>query len=340
MVGRIHAGRRPDPLARRGPVPVSGQKRLVVALCGGVGGAKLVLGLARIMPPADLLVIVNTADDFEHLGLAISPDLDTVMYALAGLDDPQRGWGRRNETWTFMSALAPLGGETWFQLGDGDLAVHIERTRRLRAGETLSIITADFCRRLGIATRVVPMTDDKVRTRLTTDRGLLEFQDYFVRQACAPLLREVTYEGAATARANRDALAALHDASLRAVVICPSNPLLSIEPVLAVPGMRDAIAGCAAPVIAVSPIIGGRAVKGPTAKMLAELGIPVTPIAVARRYAPLLEGYVLDHADAEEAGGLDIPVAAAKTLMVTLADREALARRLLAYADALAEAAR
>jgi LPPG:FO 2-phospho-L-lactate transferase len=316
---------------------VSPQRSLVVALSGGIGGAKLVLGLSRSMPPADLLVIVNTSDDFEHLGLAISPDLDTVTYTLAGLDDPRRGWGRRNETWTFMSALAPLGGETWFQLGDGDLAIHVERTRRLRAGESLSVITADFCRRLGIATRVVPMTDDQVRTRLETDRGLLEFQDYFVRRGCAPVLLKVTYAGAPTARAHSDALAALHDPRLRAVVICPSNPLLSIEPVLAVPGISDAIAGCAAPVIAVSPIIGGRAVKGPTAKMMAELGVPVTAAAVARRYAHLLDGYVLDHADAGDAGGLDIPVAAAKTLMLTGEDREGLARAVLAHADALAQ---
>jgi LPPG:FO 2-phospho-L-lactate transferase len=318
---------------------VSAQQGHVVALSGGIGGAKLVLGLSRIMPPADLLVIGNTSDDFEHLGLAVSPDLDTIMYTLAGLDDPQRGWGRRDETWTFMSALARLGGETWFQLGDGDLATHVERTRRLHAGESLSTITADFCRRLGIATRVVPMTDDAVRTRLETDRGLLDFQDYFVRQGCAPVLLKVTYAGAPAARAHSDALAALHDPRLRAVVICPSNPLLSIEPVLAVPGISDAVAGCAAPVIAVSPIIAGRAVKGPTAKMMFELGLPVTAGAVARRYAHLLDGYVLDHADAGDAVGLDIPVATAKTLMVTLEDREALARAVLAHADALAEGA-
>ena len=315
---------------------MSAIRRRVVALSGGIGGAKLVLGLSRVMPPADLVVIVNTADDFEHLGLAVSPDLDTIMYTLAGLDDPQRGWGRRDETWTFMSALAALGAETWFQLGDGDLATHIERTRRLRAGESLSIITADLCRALGIATRVIPMSDDKVRTYLETDRGALDFQDYFVRQGCAPVLREVVYAGAAMAQVQDEALAALRDPALRAVVICPSNPLLSIEPVLAVRGLRDAIADCTAPVIAVSPIIGGRAVKGPTAKMMAELGLPVTAAAVARRYADLLDGYVLDHADAVEALGLDMSVRAAKTLMVTLADREALAREVLAQADALA----
>jgi LPPG:FO 2-phospho-L-lactate transferase len=315
------------------------QRARVVAISGGIGGAKLVLGLRRILPPDDLVVIVNTADDFEHLGLAISPDLDTVMYTLAGLDDPQWGWGRRDESWSFMSALAALGGDTWFALGDGDLATHVERTRRLRGGETLSGITADFCRRLGVAARVVPMTDDTVRTHLQTDRGLLEFQDYFVRQRCMPVVREVVYAGAGAARAHPDALAALQDADLRAVVICPSNPLLSIEPVLAVGGMREAIAQCAAPVIAVSPIIAGRAVKGPTAKMMAETGFPVGAAAVARRYADLLDGYVLDHADAGDAAELDVPVAAAKTLMLTLEDREALARDVLAHADALAAAA-
>jgi LPPG:FO 2-phospho-L-lactate transferase len=314
---------------------VSAQREGVVALSGGIGGAKLVLGLSRVMPAGDLLVIANTGDDFEHLGLAISPDLDTLMYTLAGLDDPQQGWGRRDETWTFMAALASLGGETWFKLGDGDLAVHVERTRRLRAGESLSGITADLCRRLGLASRIVPMSDDRVRTRLATDHGLLDFQDYFVRQRCAPVLRKVIYEGAPAARAHADAIAALGDPGLRAVVICPSNPFVSIEPILAVPGIVEAMAHCPAPVIAVSPIIAGRAVKGPTAKMMAELGLPVTAQAVARRYAHLLDGFILDHADAAGAQGLDIPTATEKTLMRTLADREALARAVLAHADAL-----
>ncbi|HZD29047.1 MAG TPA: 2-phospho-L-lactate transferase CofD family protein, partial [Xanthobacteraceae bacterium] len=200
-------------------------KSRVVALCGGVGGAKLVLGLSRLLG-GDLMVVVNTGDDFEHLGLAISPDLDTVMYTLAGLDDPQRGWGRRDETWTFMAALAALGGETWFALGDGDLATHVERTRRRAAGETLSAVTADFCRRSGIAARVVPMSDDAVRTRLRTGAGWLDFQEYFVRRRCAPRVLEVAYDGAASARAHPDVLAALADPRLRAVVICPSNPFL------------------------------------------------------------------------------------------------------------------
>jgi LPPG:FO 2-phospho-L-lactate transferase len=316
-------------------------KRRVVALSGGIGGAKLVLGLSRVVPAGDLLVIANTGDDFEHLGLAISPDLDTVMYALAGLEDPQRGWGRHAETWTFMAALAALGGETWFKLGDGDLATHVERTRRRAAGETLSAVTADFCRRLGIAARLVPMSDDEVRTRLRTAEGWLDFQDYFVRRGCAPAVLELAYDGAATARAHPEALAALADPRLRAVVIAPSNPFLSIEPMLAVPGLRAAIAQCAAPVVAVSPIIGSRAVKGPTAKMMAELGLPVSATAVARRYRDLLDAYVLDRADAgavADIAELGIAVSVAHTLMTTLEEREALARHVLATANALAEA--
>jgi LPPG:FO 2-phospho-L-lactate transferase len=260
------------------------------------------------------------------------------MYTLAGLDDPQRGWGRRNETWTFMAALAALGGETWFALGDGDLATHVERTRRRAAGESLSAVTADFCRRLGIAARVVPMSDDAVHTRLRTDVGWLDFQEYFVRRRCAPRVLEVAYDGPASACAHPDALAALADPRLRAVVICPSNPFLSIEPILAMPGLREAIARAAAPVVAVSPIIGSRAVKGPTAKMMSELGVEVSATAVAQRYQDLLDGYVLDRADAGEAAKLGIPVTAAHTLMTSLADREELARHVLASADALTKA--
>jgi len=319
-------------------VSAGANRSLVVALCGGIGGAKLALGLSRVVAGADLMVVANTGDDFEHLGFAISPDLDTIMYTLADLDDPQRGWGRRNETWTFMAALEALGGETWFALGDGDLAIHVERTRRRRAGEALSAITADFCRRLGIAARVVPMTDDIVRTRLRTDEGWLDFQDYFVRRRCAPRVLEVVYDGAATARAHADVLAALGDPRLRAVVICPSNPFLSIEPILAVPDLREAIARAAAPVVAVSPIVGGHAVKGPTAKMMSELGLEVNAVTVARRYQELLDAYVLDRVDAAQAAKLGLPVTVAHTLMTTLADRENLARHALASADALATA--
>ncbi len=308
---------------------------LVLALSGGIGGAKLALGLSRVLPPRELIVIANTGDDFEHLGLKISPDLDTLMYTLAGVNDADQGWGRRAETWTFMAALAALGGETWFRLGDGDLATHVERTRRLGVGETLSQVTADFCSRLGVQTKILPMSDDAVRTRLRTAEGWLEFQDYFVRRRCKPAVAELAYEGAASARPQPELMAALKDPRLRAVVITPSNPFLSIDPILALPGVRDALKTCAAPVVAVSPIIEKRAVKGPTAKMMSELGLPVTAAAVARHYGDLLTGYVVDHADAGTVACPELEVATAATLMVTLADREALAREVLAFADAL-----
>jgi LPPG:FO 2-phospho-L-lactate transferase len=308
---------------------------VIVALSGGVGGAKLVLGLSRILPPEDLLVVCNTGDDFEHLGLCISPDIDTVMYTLAGLAHPELGWGRRDETWSFMQTLEQLGGEVWFRLGDRDLAVHVERTRRLRAGESLSAVTADLCRRSGATTRVVPMSDDPVRTRLRTEDGWLEFQDYFVRRHCAPVVSELHFDGAVAARPNPQLLAALRDPGLQAVVICPSNPFISIEPILALPGLRAAIADCAAPVIAVSPIIGGKAVKGPTAKLMTELGLHPSAVAVAQRYGDLLDGYVVDHADTSEIMGMRPKVTLAQTLMRTLEEREGLARVVLSAAAKL-----
>jgi LPPG:FO 2-phospho-L-lactate transferase len=307
----------------------------VVALSGGVGGAKLALGLSRVLPAEELLVVCNTADDFEHLGLCISPDIDTVMYTLAGVANPELGWGRGDETWSFMETLDTLGGATWFRLGDRDLAVHVERTRRLRAGESLSAITADVCTRLGVAPRVVPMSDDPVHTRLRTEEGWIDFQDYFVRQRCEPVVHEVAFHGAATARMQPDFLAALTDPQLKAVVICPSNPFISIEPILAVPGVREALAGCAAPVVAVSPLIGGRAIKGPTAKMMAELGTAPSAGGVARRYDDLLDGYVCDFADMDQVAGISARVTLAQTMMTTLADREALARTVLGAAGVL-----
>ena len=307
----------------------------VVALSGGIGGAKLALGLSRVLPPGALTVIANTGDDFEHLGLSISPDIDTLTYVLAGLDDPVRSWGRKDETWTFMAALAALGGETWFQLGDGDLALHVERTRSLRGGRSLSGVTDDIRRSLGIAARLLPMSDDPVRTRVRTDGGWLDFQDYFVRRRCEPAVREIAFEGAAQARPQADILAALADPRLRAVVICPSNPLISVEPILAVPGLRAALAACAAPVVAVSPMIAGKAVKGPTAKMFAELGLTPSAAAVARRYADLIDAYVVDAVDAPAVSGDGFTTIVADTLMQTLEDRERLARTALAAADAI-----
>jgi LPPG:FO 2-phospho-L-lactate transferase len=311
----------------------------VVVLSGGIGGAKLALGLSRVLPPERLIVVANTGDDFEHLGLSISPDLDTLMYTLASLSDPEKGWGRRDETWSFMAALAAVGGETWFQLGDGDLATHVERTRRLAAGETLSRITDDFCRRLDVRARILPMSDDRVRTRVRTSDGWLDFQDYFVRRRCAPEVKELAYDGAAQARPHTEFMAAMADTHLRAVVICPSNPYLSVDPILALPGVRAALKACPAPVIAVSPIIGGRAVKGPTAKMMRELGLPATATAIAQHYDGLIDLFVVDHSEGEISLP-DMRVAKAAILMSTLADREALARAVLAFADEIREGSR
>ena len=305
----------------------------VLALSGGVGGAKLALGLSRVLPARELTIVANTGDDFEHLGLSISPDIDTLMYTLSGLANPDLGWGRHDETWSFMETLGALGGETWFRLGDRDLAVHVERTRRLCRGETLTRITADLCARLGIGPRILPMTDGRLRTRVRSDGGWLDFQEYFVHRRCEPVVRELMFEG--DARPQPDFLAALGDPALTAVVICPSNPFISVEPILSLPGVRDALAACPAPVIAVSPIIGGRAVKGPTAKMMRELGMAVSARTVAEWYGDLLDGYVVDHADADGMAGLRPRVTVAQTLMQTLADRDALARVVLDAAAAM-----
>jgi len=305
----------------------------VLALSGGVGGAKLALGLSRILPPGELTIVANTGDDFEHLGLAISPDIDTLVYTLAGLANPELGWGRRDESWNFMDTLATLGGATWFRLGDRDLAMHVERTRRLHRGETLTEITADMCRRLGIGPRILPMTDGRLRTRLLTATGWLEFQDYFVRRRCEPVVQELMFEG--DAKPQPAFLSLLADPALTAVVICPSNPFISVEPILSLSGVRDALSACRAPVIAVSPIIAGRAVKGPTAKLMTELGLDPSARAVAEWYGDLLDGYVVDHADAAAMDGLHPRVIAARTLMLTLEDREALARVVLDAAASL-----
>jgi LPPG:FO 2-phospho-L-lactate transferase len=310
----------------------------VVALCGGVGGAKLAHGLSLTLAAGELSVIVNTGDDFRHLGLTICPDLDSVLYALAGLADPVRGWGRRDETWTFMAALKQLGGEHWFALGDADLAIHVERSRQLAAGASLTAVTAHFARALGIATSILPMSDDPVRTRLLTQEGWLEFQDYFVRQQCRPAVRALEYAGAASARANPAALAALKRADLRAVIICPSNPFLSVEPILALPALRTALEHSHAPVIAVTPIVGGKAVKGPAAKLMSELGLAVTGGAVAARYAGLIDAFVYEAADAPAPGMPGVRMVGAATMMNTDADRAVLAQAVLAAADAMHQA--
>jgi LPPG:FO 2-phospho-L-lactate transferase len=310
-----------------------------VALSGGVGGAKLALGLARILAPDELLIVANVGDDFDHLGLRICPDLDTLTYVLAGLDDTERGWGRAGETWEFMAALAALGGETWFNLGDKDLALHVERTHRLASGETLSQATDAVTRRLGIAPRIVPASDDPVRTIVETRDGTLAFQHYFVRERCRPAVTGFRYDGSDTAQAHPAALAALGADDLLAVVICPSNPYVSINPILAIPALRRAVERAKAPVIAVSPIVGGRALKGPTAKIMGELGHAPSADAAARHYGPLIDGYVLDAADADTVPAiraLGMAAQVAPTVMRTEEDKVALARAVLDFAASLA----
>lgn len=299
----------------------------IVALAGGVGGAKLADGLARSLSPSELTIVVNTADDFEHLGLRICPDLDTVCYTLAGMAHHGRGWGIANETWNAVAAVRQLGGPAWFHLGDRDLGTHLERTRLLTAGWPLSAIVREFCRVWGVAHNVLPMTDDRVATIVHTDEGELEFQEYFVHRSCRPQVRAFSFLGieeAAPAPGVTDALEAAD-----AIIICPSNPWVSIEPILAVPGIRSRVK--ARTTVAVSPIVGGRALKGPAAKMFAEMGFSPSASAVARRYQGLAAGFVLDRRDKKleaEVRALGVRTLVCDTIMHSVQDRRRLARRL------------
>jgi LPPG:FO 2-phospho-L-lactate transferase len=307
----------------------------VVALAGGVGGAKLADGLAQLLDER-LTVIVNTGDDFTHLGLHVSPDLDTVMYTLAGIANPQTGWGIAGETWNFLGQVERLGGPMWFRLGDRDLATHVLRTERLAAGDTHSAVTAALCGALGVAATLLPMSDDPVRTVICSDDGELPFQDYFVRLACAVPVRSIRYDGAAAARLN-PALAKLDPS---AIVICPSNPYLSVDPILALPGMRAWLHAQGCPIVAVSPIVGGAAIKGPAAKIMAELGSPASAVGIARHYAGLFDGLVIDVADAglaTEIAAEGMAVKVASSVMSSPEDRVALARICLDFAGEIAK---
>ena len=310
----------------------------VLALAGGVGGAKLASGLADILGER-LTVLVNTGDDFEHLGLHISPDLDTVMYTLAGLANPETGWGLAGESWTFMEQVARLGGPTWFRLGDRDLATHAVRTQRLNAGEALSGITADLCRALGVKSTVLPMTDNRVRTMVYSGSQRLAFQDYFVRLKCSVPVNSLSFDGASDASFNMALHHLCRDADPLAIIVCPSNPYLSIDPILSLPRICTWIKSTGAPVIAVSPIVGGSAIKGPAAKIMRELGLQPSAVAVARHYQGLINGFIIDQADAERAeeiAQLGIAVRSTQTVMRTQDDRVSLAGECLALANAVA----
>jgi len=306
-----------------------------VALSGGSGGVKLAVGLAQVLRER-LVVVVNTGDDFTHLGLHISPDVDTVLYSLAGVVNEETGWGRRDETWTFMRTLGELGGPTWFKLGDGDLATHIDRACRLRAGETLTDVAARQAATLGIAAHILPMTDDPVRTVVETDSATLSFQEYFVRDQCRPVVRAIRFEGVDAAQPTHQVLEALSTPDLAGIIIGPSNPWLSVDPILAVPGTREALKASGAPIIAVSPIVGGKAVKGPTAKIMAELGLRPDSRAVARHYEGLIDGFVIDSEDETLEKDMALPIVVTDTIMRTLDDKIALTRQCLAFCDRLA----
>jgi LPPG:FO 2-phospho-L-lactate transferase len=301
----------------------------VVALAGGVGGAKLADGLARILS-TELTVVVNTGDDFEHLGLKICPDLDTVCYTLAGLANPTTGWGRRDETWHAIEAVATLGGPAWFNLGDRDIGTHLERTRRLRMGQSLSEITQMFCRTWGIEAQVLPVSNEPVPTIVFTGQGELPFQEYFVHQKCNPEVMGFRFEGSAEADPAPGVFDAIQDADL--IVICPSNPWVSIDPILAVGSLRACVQQKT--VVAVSPIIGGKTVKGPAGKMFTELGFESSALAVARHYGKLLSGFVIDQVDGGEEsriGSSTLQVLVTQTMMRTPEDRQQLAEEVLSF---------
>lgn len=302
----------------------------IVAFAGGVGGAKLAQGLAQVLQPQDLTVVVNTGDDFEHLGLYICPDLDTVCYTLAGLANSETGWGRAGETWNTIANVEKLGGPAWFRLGDSDIATHLERTRRLKEGNSLSQVTKDFCMAWGIAPTVLPMTNSPVRTMVDSDEGELAFQEYFVHRRCEPRVKGFRFDGANVAEPAPGVREALESSD--AIVFCPSNPWVSIDPILKV------VKEVKKPVIAVSPIIGGKTVKGPAAKMYSELGIEPSALAVAMHYRTILKGFVLDNEDKEmedQIKRLGFATLVTNTLMNQLTDRARLANDVLNFIGSL-----
>lgn len=302
----------------------------ITVLAGGVGGAKLVDGLARIVDPGDLTVIVNTGDDFVHLGLQICPDLDTVCYTLANIANSDTGWGRKDESWTVISQIERLGGPAWFRLGDQDLATHLERTRRLQAGQSLSEITRSFCAAWGVSVQVLPMSDRPVSTWVETEElGWLPFQEYFVKERCAPIVKSFNFREASQAEPAPGVLQALREADL--IVIAPSNPWVSIGPILSIPGVLNELRrrqDC----IAISPLIGGKAIKGPAAKMYTELGLEPSNLTVAHHYRTFMKVLVIDEGDRvdiESIQGIGVIPFVTKTFMKTVEDRAFLAQEVL-----------
>jgi LPPG:FO 2-phospho-L-lactate transferase len=301
--------------------------RTIVALAGGVGAARFLQGLAQVVNPRRMFVVGNTADDAEIQGLHISPDLDTVTYTLAGMANPKTGWGIKGDTFRCLESLKVLGADAWFLLGDRDLATHIYRTRRLREGATLSEVTREIVSALKVECAIVPMSNDAVRTRICTPRGELEFQTYFVKHRTRDRVTGIRFEGASYATPAPGVLDAI--ANAEGIILCPSNPFISIGPILAIPGIREALRARRERVVAVSPIVGGKAIKGPTAKMMQSQGMPVTAAEVAKLYSDCAGVFVLDEADRKYAPAvtaLDMRPVVAKTVMHGMAQKKALAR--------------
>jgi len=309
-----------------------------LALSGGVGGAKLAFGLTHTLPAEELAIVVNTGDDFEHLGLHVSPDLDTLVYTLAEINNPTTGWGREADTWSFMGALEEVGAPTWFRLGDKDLALNVLRTHALQSGSTLSEFTADMATRWKIPSRIIPMTNGTVRTVIETELGPLDFQDYFVRRRCEPVVQSIQFAGATETVPATEFQELIAANSLAAVIICPSNPYLSIDPILSVPGIRDGLRKCGAPVVAVSPVVSGDSMKGPTAKIMHELGIICSATTIAQHYRGLIDGLLIDTRDANleaDIADLGIAVKLSNVVMRSAEDRRTLANTVVQFASEL-----
>lgn len=310
----------------------------ITALSGGIGGAKLAVGLQEVLPPGDLTVIVNTADDFEHWGLTVCPDLDTVMYTLAGVHDEKNGWGRADESYTVMDSMGKIGAEEWFTLGDRDMATHLRRTEWLRQNISLTEVTERLRRSFGVPSTILPMSDNSVQTLVHTDEGDLPFQHYFVRCRCEPMVIDLTYVGADKAHPSDAVLDAIADAD--AIVLCPSNPYLSIDPILSVRGLKQAVRKANKPKIAVSGIVGGEAIKGPAAKMMMEMGKDVNPLTVIQHYGDLINGFVLDERDknqrssVEKSGTVELMVT--NTVMDSMEIKRELASNILEFAKTIA----
>ncbi len=307
----------------------------IAVLSGGVGGAKFAAGLYSALPPGELAVIVNTADDFDHLGLRICPDLDSMLYGLADIHDTERGWGRRDESWNCLQTLGELGAQDWFALGDRDLAVHLVRSDRLHQGQSLTEVTAGFTRAYGIQSTILPMTESSVETILITAEGELSMQDYFVRRRCAPRVQALHYKGAEVAEFHPRAQAILQSSELRAIFIAPSNPFLSIDPILTLPGVRSLLRKASVPVVAISPLIGGKSLKGPLSDMLTSMGLGSTTRAITQHYDGLIDALVLDASDAGDADDIRLPILATPTRMSNHETSRGLARAALTFLEQL-----